>query len=249
MFNGKSNHPRRQSIIPLARERHRRFHEPTGCAIIRRVTTVTPAASESADRRQFPPPARGSLIVLSGPSGVGKDAVLAPLFSAGVCPPRLRRCITATTRAPRSGEIDGVDYFFLSHEEFQRRIGEGFFLEHASYAGRSYGTPRWWVEAEVAGGNDVLLKIDVQGALQVRSQAADAVLVFIAPPSVAELERRLRGREGHANPDDIARRLEIALRELALSESYDYLVVNDRIEQAVEDLRAIILAERRRIRR
>ena len=108
--------------------------------------------------------------MLSGPSGVGKDAVLAPLFSAETCPPRLRRCITATTRAPRPGEIEGVDYFFLSGEEFQRRVGEGFFLEHATYAGRSYGTPRWWVEAEVAGGNDVLLKIDVQGALQVRAR-------------------------------------------------------------------------------
>ena len=134
--------------------------------------------------------ARGSLIVLSGPSGVGKDAVLAPLFSAETCPPRLRRCITATTRAPRAGEVEGVDYFFLSREEFERRIAEGFFLEHASYAGRFYGTPRWWVEAEIAGGNDVLLKIDVQGALQVRCQAPEAVLVFIAPPSEEELERQ-----------------------------------------------------------
>ncbi len=155
---------------------------------------MTTAASELG-RPEFPAPGRGSLIVLSGPSGVGKDAVLAPLFSAGTCPPRLRRCITATTRAPRPGEIDGVDYFFLAREEFERRVAAELFLEHATYAGRSYGTPRWWVEAEVAGGNDVLLKIDVQGALQVRSQAPEAVLVFIAPPSEEELERRLRGRD------------------------------------------------------
>jgi guanylate kinase len=207
----------------------------------------TPASASG--RPDCPAPPRGSLIVVSGPSGVGKDAVLAPLFSAGVCPPRLRRCVTATTRPPRAGEIDGVDYFFLSHEEFQQRIGQNFFLEHASYAGRCYGTPRWWVDAEVAGGNDVLLKIDVQGALHVRAQAPDAVLVFIAPPSEEVLERRLRGRDAGADPGDLARRLAIAREELALAGRYDYLVVNDRIEQAVEDLRAIIVAERCRIKR
>jgi len=217
-------------------------------AIIRRVTIVTNAANEP-DRPEHLTPERGNLFVFSGPSGVGKDAVLGPLFSAGICPPRLRRCITATTRAPRPGEIEGVDYFFLSREEFERRIAEGFFLEHASYAGRSYGTPRWWVEAEVAGGNDVLLKIDVQGALQVRSQAPEAVLVFVAPPSVEELERRLRGRDAGADPGDLARRLAIAREELALARQYDYLVVNDRIEKAVDELRAIVIAARCRIRR
>ena len=193
--------------------------------------------------------ARGKIIVLSGPSGAGKDAVLAPLFAAGTCPPRLRRCITATTRAPRAGEIDGVDYFFLAAEEFRRRITEGFFLEHACYAGRYYGTPRWWVAKERDGGNDVLLKIDVQGALQVREAAPDAVLVFIAPPSLAELERRLCGRDPGADPADLARRLAIARDELALAPRYDYQVVNDTIERAVEDVRAIVLAERCRTRR
>ena len=192
---------------------------------------------------------RGRLIVLSGPSGVGKDAVLAPLFAAGTCPPRLRRCITATTRDPRPGEVEGVDYFFLAREEFERRIAEGFFLEHACYAGRFYGTPRWWVDLERDRGNDVLLKIDVQGARQVRAAAADAVLVFIAPPSMEELERRLRRREEAADPADLARRLAIARDELALAPEYDYLVVNETIGQAVEDLRAIVLAERLRTRR
>jgi len=209
---------------------------------------VTSAAGKF-DRPEFPAPARGSLIVLSGPSGVGKDAVLAPLFSSESCPPRLRRCITATTRAPRPGEIEGLDYFFLRREEFEARIGEGFFLEHASYAGRYYGTPKWWVEAEVAGGNDVLLKIDVQGALQVRSLVPEAVLVFIAPPSEEELERRLRGRDSGADPLDLERRLAIAREELALARQYDYLVVNARIEKAVEELRAIVIAERCRVRR
>jgi len=204
--------------------------------------TEAPGAPERAPAR------RGNLIVVSGPSGVGKDAVLAPLFAADVCPPRLRRCITATTRAPRPGEIEGVDYFFLGHEDFQRRIGEGFFLEHAAYAGRRYGTPRWWVEAELDGGNDVLLKIDVQGALQVRCEAPGAVLIFIAPPSEQELERRLRGRDADADPLDLARRLAIARDELALASRYDYLVVNDRIEEAVQAIRAIIIAERCRLK-
>jgi len=212
------------------------------------VTTVT-STPTAPDSPRDGATARGTLFVLSGPSGVGKDAVLAPLFSAGTCPPRLRRCITATTRAPRPGETEGVDYFFLPAAEFERRIGEGFFLEHASYAGRFYGTPRWWVEAEVAGGNDVLLKIDVQGALQVRATAPEAVLVFIAPPSEAELERRLRGRDANADPADLARRLAIARDELALARKYDYLVVNERIETAVENLRAIVLAERCRVDR
>lgn len=192
---------------------------------------------------------RGNLIVLSGPSGVGKDAVLAPLFAAPTRPPRLRRCITATTREPRPGEIEGVDYFFMSRAEFERRIAEDFFLEHAWYAGRFYGTPRWWVEAELEGGNDVLLKIEVQGALQVRAEAPGAVLIFIAPPTLEELERRLRGRDGEADPADLARRLATAREELALAPRYDYLLVNERIETAVEHLRSIIIAERCRLRR
>jgi guanylate kinase len=193
--------------------------------------------------------ARGRIIVLSGPSGVGKDAVLAPLLAAGTCPPRLRRCVTATTRPPRPGEIEGVDYFFLDRDEFQRRIAAGFFLEHACYAGRYYGTPRWWVEAERDGGNDVLLKIDVQGALQVRESAPEAVLIFIAPPTEAELERRLRCRDDGASDEELSRRLAIARQELALVPRYDYLVVNDTIPAAVDALRAIILAERCRLAR
>lgn len=211
---------------------------------------MTTAKPHRGDADALPSaPVRGKIIVFSGPSGAGKDAVLAPLFAAGTCPPRLRRCITATTRAPRAGEIDGVDYFFLAPEEFQKRLAEGFFLEHAGYAGRFYGTPRWWVEKEREFGNDVLLKIDVQGALQVREAAPEAVLIFVAPPSLPELERRLCTRDPCADPADLARRLAIARGELALAPRYDYLVINDVVERAVEDLRAIILAERCRTRR
>ncbi len=204
--------------------------------------------NESFDAAALTGGGRGRLFVVSGPSGVGKDAVLAPLLSAGTCPPRLRRCITATTRAPRPAEVDGVDYFFLDRAEFERRIALGGFLEHASYAGRHYGTPRAWVEAERDGGNDVLLKIEVQGAFQVREAVPEAVLVFVAPPSWEELERRLRGRDPGADPADIARRLEAARAEVALAPRYDYLVVNDTIPAAVEALRSIVLAERCRIR-
>jgi guanylate kinase len=194
------------------------------------------------------PAARGRLFVVSGPSGVGKDAVLAPLFALDACPPRLRRCITATTRAPRPGEIDGRDYFFLPRAEFERRIAAGEFLEHAEYAGNLYGTPLPWVEAERAGGNDVLLKIEVKGALQVRARVPDAVLVFLGPPSTEELGRRLRGRDPGADPADLARRLEIACAELALAPQYDYVIVNERIPEAVDAIRAVVLAERFRVR-
>jgi guanylate kinase len=213
------------------------------------VTTATESSGGTGALPGGERAARGNVIVLSGPSGVGKDAVLAPLFAADTCPPRLRRCITATTRAPRPGEMEGVDYFFLAGDEFEQRIAAGFFLEHACYAGRYYGTPRWWVEAERDGGNDVLLKIDVQGALLVRGKVPDAVLIFIAPPSEAELERRLRGRDPGANPDDLARRLAIARDELALAPRYDYVVVNDTVQEAVEAIRSIVIAERCRVHR
>jgi len=207
------------------------------------------ASREAAQGAGAAPPPRGRLIVLSGPSGVGKDAVLAPLFDAAAAPPRLVRCITATTRPPREGEVEGRDYLFMTEEEFEYRVDGGFFLEYARYSGRSYGTPRDWVEAQRAAGNDVLLKIEVQGALQVRERVPDAVLVFLAAPSWEELERRLRGRDPGEDPEDLRRRLSTARHEMELAPRYDYLVVNDRIPKAVEALRSIVIAERCRIRR
>lgn len=159
---------------------------------------------------------------------------------------RLIRCITATTRDPRNGEKDGVDYFFLSEESFRDRIQRGFFLEHAEYNGRLYGTPADFVEQERDRGNDVILKIEVQGAMQVKSRASDAILIFLAPPSWHVLEERLTNRATEKH-EDFASRLEIAKREMDAAQQYDYLVVNDKVEQATVTLRSIIMAERHRI--
>src|SRR5205085_6709688 len=149
------------------------------------------------------------LFVVSGPSGVGKDAVLAAVFEGERRPNNLVRCVTATTRKPRDREREGRDYFFLSCGEFEERIANGFFLEHAVYNERYYGTPREFVDRQRDAGKDVLLKIEVKGALQVKSQATDAILIFLAPPSWKELERRLRGRAG-GDEADLLRRLAIA---------------------------------------
>lgn len=191
-------------------------------------------------------PARptGRLFVVSGPSGVGKDTVLDCLFQQV---PGLTRSVSATTRPPREYEIDGVDYFFISPAEFERRIGDGCFLEYAGYGENYYGTPVAGV-AELRGrGLDVVLKIEVQGALQVRKIVADAVLVFIQPPSPEELERRLRARATDTE-EKIDSRLERARAEMACIPRYDYLITNDDLNSAVDSLRAVILAERCRIR-
>ncbi len=191
-------------------------------------------------------PKQGRLLVVSGPSGVGKDTVLERLLDSAQRPPNLIRCVTATTRPPRAGETHGVDYFFFSREEFEARIAENFFLEYAPYGQRLYGTPRDFVERERARNNDVILKIEVQGALMVKKALPEAILLFLAPPSWEELERRLRSRQ---TDDEAAMqtRLQTARRELETAPLYDYLVVNDDLERAVETLRMIILAERCRI--
>jgi len=189
---------------------------------------------------------QGRLFVVSGPSGVGKDAVLAALFASETCPPGLLRCVTVTTRPRREGEEPGRDYLFLTRDEFEARIAQGFFLEHAVYNGHYYGTPGDYVEQQRAQGRDVLLKIEVQGALQVQARVPDAILIFLAPPSWEALESRLRGRNLD-DPADVARRLAIARGEMQTAPRYDYLVINDRVEQAADTLRAILLAERCRI--
>ncbi len=189
------------------------------------------------------PATMAKLIVLSGPSGVGKDTLLQLLLQRV---PGVVKCLTATTRPPREGERHGVDYLFLSQEEFERWIAEDRFLEYARYNQAYYGTPRHLAEEWLAKGLDVILKIEVQGGLQVRQRVPDAVLIFVQPPSMEALRQRLMAR-GTDAPEQIEHRLRIAEQEMQAMRYYDYLVTNDDLEQAVDLLRAIILAERARI--
>lgn len=182
---------------------------------------------------------RGVLIVLSGPSGAGKSTVISRLLRRRG---DVRFSVSATTRAPRPGEENGVNYYFLSREQFAGLIERDALLEHAEYVGNYYGTPAEPVEKSLADGYNVLLDIEVQGAAQVLAKRPDAVSVFLCPPSLAELERRLRGRGTDAE-DVIRGRLDTARREYARSENYAYIVVNDDADTAAAELDAIITAE------
>ncbi len=186
----------------------------------------------------------GLLIVLSGPSGVGKDAVLDEFLKLET---GVKKCVTCTTRPKRKGEVDGVDYTFLSMEEFELREAQGGFLETAVYCGNKYGTPRDWVERETSLGHDVILKIEVQGGLEVKRQVPDCVMVFLVPPSIEELARRLRGRSTDTDTE-IEGRLQRARKELDEICHYDYIIENESIRQAAEELRAVVIAEHCRIR-
>jgi guanylate kinase len=188
---------------------------------------------------------QGRLFVLSGPSGVGKDTVLERLH---VILPDIKRCVTATTRTPRSNEVHGRDYLFYSFEEFRKTVEEDGFLEHARVNGNLYGTPKAWVQAERAQGHDVLLKIDVQGGLNVRRMLPEAILIFLEPPSPEDLEKRLRHR-GTESEEQLILRLMDARNEMEQRDLYDYAVLNDvgDVESAAQYVRAIILAERVRI--
>ena len=177
---------------------------------------------------------RARLFVVSGPSGSGKGTLLAKLREKR---PDLGLTVSATTRSPRDGEVDGVSYHFLSEEEFDHMIRDGEFLEWANVHGHKYGTPFSEVRPRVDSGQSVVLEIDVQGALNVRKSFPDAVLVFVEPPSLEELERRLRGR-GTEDEDSISLRLTNARKELSLASDYDVRIVNDDLETAVDELAA-----------
>jgi guanylate kinase len=179
------------------------------------------------------------VFVITGPSGVGKGTLIRGVMERL---PGLELSVSATTRAPRPGERDGVDYHFLARPEFDRRVSAGDFVEHADYAGRSYGTLRSELEQRVRAGAPVVLEIEVQGARQVRESVPDAVQVFIAPPSLDALRTRLIGR-GTDDPEEVERRLRVAERELAAQPEFGHVVVNDRLEEALERLTAIIAAE------
>lgn len=188
----------------------------------------------------------GLLFVLSAPSGTGKDTVIRRLRDQGV---PIHVAITVTTRAPRPGEIDGVHYYFVSQQEYERMLANDELLEHAQVHGNWYGVPRQPVREWLAAGEDVLLKIDVQGAATVRKKVPQAIFIFLAPQSLNELNRRLHSRRSETEAER-ARRLADAAYELAQQEEYDYRVINRQghLDEAVEKVKAIIIAEHCRVR-
>jgi guanylate kinase len=176
------------------------------------------------------------VVVITGPSGVGKGTLIRSLRERM---PELQLSVSATTRRPRAGEAEGVDYHFFAPEEFERHVRDGDFVEHADYAGARYGTLRSELETRAAAGAPVLLEIELQGARQVRDAMPSAVQVFIAPPSLEALRARLVGR-GTDDPAQIEARLQTAQREVAAQDEFTHVVVNDRLENAVDELAAIV---------
>lgn len=182
---------------------------------------------------------KGRSFIISGPSGVGKSTVLKALMEKRK---NLYFSVSATTRSPRPGETDGVHYHFLDRDTFRQWVAEDQFLEHAEFVGNCYGTPRKYVYEAMEQGQDVILDIEVQGAAQVASKMPEVVRIFVAPPSWAELERRLTER-GTDTPEKIRGRLERAKEEIKLAGTYDYFVINDSVEHAMSELDAIMTAE------
>jgi len=185
---------------------------------------------------------RGLLVVISGPSGVGKDTIIQRLLSADR---NLRYSVSATTRQPRAGEVPGVNYTFVSRDEFRQMVDDGAFLEHATYDGNLYGTLRERVEQARDASHDVVLKIDVQGAEQVRQSERDGTFIFVVPPSVEELERRQVLRNSETTADRVSRR-KIAELEMTFAPRYDHVVVNDDVGRAVDEIMRIIREARER---
>lgn len=184
---------------------------------------------------------KGLLLVVSAPSGCGKGTILGEILKDD----SFYYSISATTRAPREGEQDGVNYHFITKEEFEQRIAQGGMLEYAQYCGNYYGTPKKEVEQMREAGRDVILEIEVEGAMKVRTLCPDAVFLFIAPPSVEELRRRLNKR-GTEAAEVIEERVSQAARELSYANRYDYIIVNGELEKAIQDFRTVVRAEKLR---
>ena len=187
----------------------------------------------------------GSMFVISGPSGVGKSTVLKEVLRQS---PNLRFSISATTRSIRPTETDGVNYYFVSKDEFQQMIAQDSLLEYAEYVGNFYGTPVAPLDEAIANGQDVLLDIEVQGGMNARRLRPEAILIFLAAPSFQELERRLRNR-GDTSPELVEKRLAQARWEYAQAPKYDYVVVNDNVEHAAQEILSILTAEKCRTKK
>ena len=187
-----------------------------------------------------PGPSQGNLFVVVAPSGAGKTSLVSELLQRD---PNVKLSMSYTTRAPREGEVEGVDYYFVSREQFEKMIGAGEFLEHANVYGNYYGTSKRWIDQSLAGDHDVLLEIDWQGARQVRQLFPAMTGIFILPPSLAELARRLKGR-GKDSPEAIARRMASAREEISHVLEFEYIIVNDSFDSALDDLLAIVRATR-----
>jgi guanylate kinase len=187
-------------------------------------------------------PPRGLIFILSAPSGAGKTTVLKKVLERR---PEVVYSISATTRPPRAGEQGGKDYFFTSTAEFRKGIEEGRFAEWAEVHGHLYGTPEDSLQSRTSAGEDVILDIDVQGAIQLKKRHPEAILIFLLPPSFQELEERLRGRKTESD-EAVDRRLEVAKQEMCLQEAYDHVIVNNELERAADDVEAVVDQEKAR---
>jgi len=188
---------------------------------------------------------KGLIIVISGPSGAGKGVICKKIVELDC---KINLSVSCTTRKAREGEIEGKSYFFLSEDEFNSRLEKDGFIEYAEFVGNKYGTPKDYVFDLVEKGEDVILEIEMQGALKVKEKIKDAVLIFILPPSMKELERRLKGR-GTETAEQTDRRLNKAIKELELLSSYDYVIKNDEVERAAKKALDIISAEKCAVKR
>lgn len=186
---------------------------------------------------------KGLLLVVSGPAGAGKGTICGAFLKQH---PEVHLSVSATTRAPRAMEQDGVHYYFLQKPQFEQMIAEGKLIEWAQFCDNYYGTPRAAVEEQLAAGHDVLLEIEVQGAMQVREQFPDAVFLFVLPPSMTELRNRLVGR-GTETPEVVDKRMKRAEEEVRLAEQYDYFILNDTVEDAVKRFESVVQAEKIKI--
>lgn len=184
---------------------------------------------------------RGTLYIISAPSGTGKGTIVSEILKAD---PNIHFSVSATTRAPREGEKDGVNYYFISREEFQGLVDSGGMLEHAEFCGNCYGTPKKAVFDKLAEGHDVILEIETVGAMNVKAACPEAVSVFILPPSLKELRHRLESR-GTESEETVAKRIAEARGEIGKARNYDFVVVNDDLEKAIEDVREVMRAAKK----